>query len=31
MGCSFAVDNVPKAGIPFSTHGTLLETGTDFR
>ncbi len=31
MGSTFAVDNVQKAGIPFTTSGTLLETGTDFR
>jgi len=31
QGATFALDNVPKQGIPFSVAGTLLETGTDFR
>jgi len=30
-GATFQIDNVPKAGIPFTTTGTIMETGTDFR
>jgi len=30
-GTTFQVENVPKSGIPFTTTGTIMETGTDFR
>ncbi|XP_023329323.1 uncharacterized protein LOC111702033 [Eurytemora carolleeae] len=30
-GVTFQLENVPKSGIPFTTSGTIMETGTDFR
>jgi len=30
-GATFSIDNVPKAGIPFTKSGTIMETGIDFR